>query len=82
MPVWLIEVLDRELPELRGAARDRLATLIVEAIDVTTVSRAIKEAAERQLRANGIADPHVGEIALDISGNASMAVIGALGGDL
>lgn len=76
----MIDVLDRELPELTGADRDRLAKRIADAVPVDLVAGVIAKAAATQLRAHGVRDPD-DVIAVDIASQAAMCVCGELSDD-
>lgn len=80
MPRWLIDVLDRELPDLVGARRDAIAQQILDALPLEKLNAAIKEAAATQLRAWCVSSD-VSPMAHDISANASMAALSALGSE-
>jgi hypothetical protein len=76
--VWLTDVLDRELADMLGADRDRIADAVLDALPIRLIDAAIAEAALHQLR------PYVSAserqyVARDVAGNAAMAVVGVLG---
>ena len=76
---WLLEVLDRSLPDKVGAERDRLADEILDALPLESIGKAIHETAFQQLQRHCIAAGEAHETARDVAGNAAMAVVGVLG---
>lgn len=77
MSTWLIDILDRELPELTGAVRDELARKIIDALPLTPIAAAICSSAYTQLRVRGHDETSI-EIARDIANNAAMSVVHVL----
>ncbi len=74
---WILDVLDRELPDLVGAERDRLAEKIVDAMPLLPIAAAICSAAYTQMRVRG-EDVKCIELARDIGNNAAMSVLEVL----
>jgi hypothetical protein len=77
---WLTDVLDRELADMLGGDRDRLADAILDALPIERIGLAISNTAFQQLRAWGVcASDERSFVAKDIAGNAALAVVGVLG---
>lgn len=75
---WLTDVLDRELADMLGGDRDRLADAILDALPIERIGEAIAESAKQQLRCYVASDERA-YVAKDIAGNAALAVVGVLG---
>lgn len=79
LPAWLVDVLDRELPQLVGSDRDRLAEAILAALPAVPIAQAIRISAIAHLVVNNVGHPmkrH--DIASDIANNAAMGVVESL----
>jgi hypothetical protein len=76
---WLVGVLDRALPEMIGADRDRLADEILDALPIDLIGVTIQEAALQQLCRHCMVAEDAEHAAKDVAGNAALAVVGVLG---
>lgn len=72
---WILDLLDRELPGITGAYRDRLAEAIALALPGPVIAEAIRSSAECVLRERGTPDP---KLAREIGNNAAQSVLHAL----
>lgn len=74
---WILDVLDRELPNLRGIERDRLADAILGALPVQELAAAVRTSALAALVVtHPNADPHKRLVlARDISNNAAISIV-------
>jgi len=77
---WLLDVLDRELPDVVGAKRDALAEKILGALPMKQIANAIAEAAVSTMNVALETNTRVSEIALasDIGNNGAMSVVDTL----
>ncbi len=78
IPPWMISVLDRELPDLKGSERDRIAEALTEAIPRVAIATAIAESAHAVLTHRNIRDG-AGDVAREIGTHAGQTVVFALG---
>lgn len=76
--MWLIELLDAALPDLKGGARDELAARIVAAVPRDQLALEIAVVTSVELKRRGITD-EAGDIARVI-GTQAASIIAALGG--
>jgi hypothetical protein len=78
---WLIDVLDRELPDMIGADRDRIADAILDALPLPQIAAAVKTSALAAMLVSNIGknNQHRHMIAADIANNGAMAVLAVLG---
>lgn len=74
LPSWLVDVLDRGLPMLRGRERDELAEMIVMALPKEVIAETIKSSVSAVLKTRGIADG-AGDLAREIGNNAGGSVL-------
>jgi len=76
LPTWLVDALDRALPEMRGRERDELAEVILEAIPKQLVADVIRESATSVLITRGFIDDQFRrELAFEIGNNAGCSVV-------
>lgn len=83
IPAWIVEVLDRELPNLTGGDRDRIAEAIYEAAVSNpnvknAIVTAITNSASTVLTQRGIADG-AKSVSREIGRNCAQTVVFALG---
>lgn len=74
---WLVTVLDRELPDLAGGERDRIAQAIVDALPAQMIATAIRDSTTAVLIQRNVLD-RSGELARELSNNSAQTVIFAL----
>lgn len=77
--MWLIELLDAELPDLTGGKRDELAARIVAAVPRDQLALEIAVATAAELERRGIRDD-AGDIAKAVGNHAATSIVAALGG--
>ncbi|MDQ3295102.1 MAG: hypothetical protein M3619_00770 [Myxococcota bacterium] len=75
---WIVDVLDRELPNLTGAERDRIAEALDEALPTNAIVDAIASSAQAVLTQRNIRDG-AGDVAREIANNSAQTVVFALG---
>lgn len=79
IPPWIALVLDRELPNLTGGERDRIASALIDNIPGNAVSAAIAESTATVLAQRGLADAD-GSLARECGRNAAQTVLFSLSG--
>lgn len=74
---WILDVLDRELPDMLGARRDQLADAILAAIPLEPIAAAITTSALATLLVGNVIghDRRRYELAHDIGNQAAMGVV-------
>ncbi len=82
IPRWIVEVFNRELPNMKGGERDRLAEALCEAAAgspalQSAIISAIRISAREVLKSRHIQDGR-GDIAGEVARNAATNVIHAL----
>lgn len=78
IPQWIVAVLNRELPELTGGERDRVATALADAIPGESIVTAIAGSTATVLKQRCLADD--GGLSKEIARNSAATVVFALAG--
>jgi hypothetical protein len=81
IPKWIVDVLDKELPNLTGGERDRLAEALYEAAFANLkqpIIDAIKVAATNVLESRAVRD-RKSDVASEIARNCAGNVLAAMG---
>lgn len=78
IPQWIVDVLDRELPNLNGGDRDRVAAALAESIPGEPIVEAIASSTETVLKQRGLAND--GGLSREIARNSAATVVFTLAG--
>lgn len=79
IPPWIALVLDRELPDLTGGQRDRIASALIDNIPGRPIAAAIADSTATVLAQRGIKDAD-GSLSREVGNNSSQTVLFALSG--